>query len=308
MLRDQHYVIEEGKIILVDELTGRLADQRTLSLGMQQILEASQSLEISPPTVVSARMSFQRFFQRAGRLGGMTGTAEEARSEFLGVYRLTTLKIPTHQPVQRQVWPVFYCKNEQEKFEQIAQSALAQLALGRAVLIGMRSVRSSTALYAHIHALRPELEIGLLHAVQHQQESALVARAGQPGALTIATNMAGRGTDIALHDSVKSNGGLHVVIGEANDFSRIDRQLLGRGARQGNPGSVQYFIAEDEELLRRFLPDSLRRLGFRLYALLPRTYILQGLLKLAQYRAERQAWQQRKNILKMDTELERSGF
>jgi preprotein translocase subunit SecA len=184
MVRDQHYVVEDDKIILVDELTGRLADQRTLSLGMQQILEASQNLPISPPTEVSARLSFQRFFRIFNRLGGMTGTAEEARSEFGQVYRLFTLRIPTHKPVQRQIWPAHLSLDETEKFEAIAQSALALLAAGRAVLIGMRSVRSSEALHAHIRTRQPELVVSLLHAVNHAQEGAIVARAGQAGMLT----------------------------------------------------------------------------------------------------------------------------
>lgn len=310
LVRDQHFVVEEEKIVLVDELTGRLARSRSLSLGMQQILEASQDLPISPPTEVSARLSFQRFFRLFHRLGGMTGTAVEARGEFARVYRLFTLRIPTHRPVLRQTWPLRLCRDETEKFDAIAHAALELLAQGRAVLIGMRSVRSSEALYRHLRALRPDIEASVLHAVNHAQESAIVARAGRPGALTIATNMAGRGTDIALEPGVRAEGGLHVIIGEANDFGRIDRQLVGRCARQGDPGSVQRFIAFDEDLMRRFLPSWLRSPWQWLHRKRPQwdRQITGLVLVFSQWRAQRLAFQQRESILKQDVELDRSGF
>jgi len=310
MARDQHYVVEDGKVILVDELTGRLALQRTLSLGMQQVLEASQGLTISSPTEVSARLSFQRFFRLFDRLGGMTGTAQEARSEFAAVYRLFTLRIPTHRPVRRSIWPTIVSSDENAKFDAIAKSAFELLAAGRAVLVGMRSVRTSTALYEHLLACKPNLKVQLLHAIHHAQESAIVAEAGRDGALTIATNMAGRGTDIKLEESVRASGGLHVIIGESNDYERIDRQLIGRCARQGDPGSVQRFIAFDEEVVRRFAPGWLRRLWPWLHArgLSWQPPLAALVLRQAQGRAERLAFQQRKNILKQDVELDRSGF
>lgn len=312
LVRDQHYVIEEDEVILVDELTGRLAHQRTLSLGMQQILEASQGLPLSPPSEVSARLSFQRFFRLFHRLGGMTGTAEEARGEFSSVYRLFTLRIPTHRPVIRQSWPVRLYATQEDKMQAIAESALMLLSQGRAVLVGMRSVASSEALYRLVLSMKQDvpLQVHVLHAVHHAQESAIVAKAGQPGALTIATNMAGRGTDIALESSVRLKGGLHVILGEANDYGRIDRQLMGRCARQGDPGSVQRFIALDEDLIRRFVPSWLRDGWSWLYRKKPQ-WAQRGsdiLLALAQARAQRQAFRQRKNILKQDIELDRGGF
>lgn len=310
LVRDQHFVVEDDKIVLVDELTGRLARQRTLSLGMQQILEASQNLPISPPTEVSARLSFQRFFRLFHRLGGMTGTAVEARGEFSRVYRLFTLRIPTHRPVRRDIWPLRLCEDEAGKFDAIARSALDRLAEGRAVLIGMRSVRSSEGLYRHLTSLRPDVKASVLHAVNHAQESAIIARAGLPGALTIATNMAGRGTDIVLDEGVRQKGGLHVILGEANDFSRIDRQLIGRCARQGDPGSAQRFVAFDEDLARRFVPAA----GLEAWRWLHRRCpswdirVTRFVLSWAQWRAERLAFGQRENILKQDLELDRGGF
>lgn len=310
MVRDQHYVIDEDKLVLVDELTGRLANQRTLSLGLQQILEASQGIPISPPTAVSARLSFQRFFRLFARLGGMTGTAEEARNEFSRVYRLETLRVPTHRPVRREIWPTRLCDDENSKFTSIVASAVDLAKKGRSVLVGMRSVRSSDGLYRCFHQMCPDLEVAVLHAVNHRQEAEIIARAGRRGMLTIATNMAGRGTDIALEDSVREIGGLHVIIGEANDYRRIDRQLVGRCARQGDPGSVQRFIAFDDDLMRRFLPVFLRRLWRWLHERRPQwdERVTGALLSFAQWRAERIAFRQRESILKQDVELDRSGF
>ncbi|MBF0181239.1 MAG: hypothetical protein HQM03_14545 [Magnetococcales bacterium] len=310
MIRDQHFVVDDDKIVLVDELTGRLARQHTLSLGMQQILEAGQGLPISPPTEVSARLSFQRFFQLFQRIGGMTGTAEEARGEFAKVYRLTTVRIPTHRPVRRVMWPMVVLFDGEEKHTAISRAALEVAAAGRAVLIGMKSVRSSEAVYRRLRELDPHVAANILHAVHHAQESAIVAKAGQPGAITIATNMAGRGTDIALHKEVRDKGGLHVIIGETNDFSRIDRQLIGRCARQGDPGTVQRFVACDEELARRFLPGWVVGMWIWQHQWLS---WLDGwcgrlVLHVAQRRAERMAWRQRQATLKMDIELDRSGF
>ena len=181
---------------------------------------------------------------------------------------------------------------------------------GRAVLVGMRSVASSEALHARIVAIQPNVDISVLHAVHHDRESAIVARAGQPGMLTIATNMAGRGTDIALEQSVRDKGGLHVILGEANDYGRIDRQLMGRCARQGDPGSVQRFVSLDEEVIRRFVPQWLRQAWVGLYRHRPER--AQGwseaMLMLAQALAQRQAFRQRQSILKQDIELDRDGF
>lgn len=312
LVRDQHYVVREEKVVLVDELTGRLADQRTLSLGMQQVLEASQDLPVSPANEVSARRSFQRFFRLFPRMGGMTGTAREAKAELLDVYRLPTLAIPTHKPVQRLMAPMRVFPNETEKFDAIIAALLEQLDQGRAVLVGLRSVRSSEALYAHLAQTQPELaaRTRLLHAVNHDLESAIVAEAGRAGALTIATNMAGRGTDIGLDPGVKAAGGLHVIIGEPNDLARIDRQLVGRCARQGDPGSVQCFASLEDEVFRRFLPAFVQRFWRRLLEQQPRRAqtLAPWLLRLAQKKAESVSFKQRQSILDQDLQLDKIGF
>lgn len=312
LVRDQHYVVREEKVVLVDELTGRLADQRTLSLGMQQVLEASQDLPVSPANEVSARRSFQRFFRLFPRMGGMTGTASEAKAELLAVYRLPTVAIPTHKPVQRKMAPMRIFDHETEKFDAIVAAVLEKLTEGRAVLVGLRSVRSSEALHAHLAKTQPELaaRTQLLHAVNHDLESSIVAEAGRAGALTIATNMAGRGTDIGLDESVKAAGGLHVIIGEPNDLARIDRQLVGRCARQGDPGSVQRFACLDDEVFRRFLPAFVQRFWRRLLTTQPGRAQKLGpwFLRLAQKKAESASYRQRQSILEQDLQLDKIGF
>jgi preprotein translocase subunit SecA len=310
MVRDQHYVVEGEKVILVDELTGRLAQQRTLSLGMQQVLEASLGLPISPPSEVSARSSFQRFFRRFARLGGMTGTAREARKEFAEVYGLTTVQVPTHRPIRRRHQGLRVLRSEAEKFEAVAQACEELVKQGRAVLIGLRSVRSSRLLGQCVRRRLPDARVDVLHALEHERESAIVAAAGRSGAITIATNMAGRGTDIALDPAVHAAGGLHVIVAEVNDYARIDRQLIGRCARQGDPGSVQVFVALDDELLRRFLPPALAWLWAISHRGLPplRRPLAQLVVRMAQNRATRLSFRQRQNILEQDTELERDGF
>ncbi|SFB11259.1 protein translocase subunit secA [Poseidonocella pacifica] len=306
MRRDEHYVIEEGEVVLVDELTGRLARSRTLSLGMQQVLEASLDLEISPPSEVRARLSFQRYFKRLPKIGGMTGTAREARGEFAAVYGLRTVAVPTHRRVRRQHLPRRVFRTEAEKLRAVAEDALVLADAGRAVLIGVRSVQSSAALHEAFCAVAPERPVAVLNAVNDVEESAIVALAGQSGAITVATNMAGRGTDIKIDERVQETGGLHVIIAETNDFSRIDRQLIGRCARQGDPGTTRWYISMDEELMRRFLPGGLRKLWAAQYGLgALRGGMARLMIRIAQGRAERFAYAQRRASLESEIAVEK---
>ncbi|OCX64511.1 hypothetical protein BFP70_10750 [Thioclava sp. SK-1] len=297
MRRDEHYVIEDGKVVLVDELTGRLARSRTLSLGMQQVLEASLDLEISPPSEVRARLSFQRYFKRLPKIGGMTGTAKEARGEFASTYGLITVRVPTHRPVQRKIWPRKVFHTQDQKMQAVARDALTLAEQGRAILIGVRSVQTSDALYQAFQQIAPERPVAVLNAVNDAQESAIVALAGQAGTITVATNMAGRGTDIKIDDTVRATGGLHVIIAETNDFSRIDRQLIGRCARQGDPGSACFYLSMDEEVMRRFLPPLMAWIWGRM----GRLALAGPMVWIAQTRAERLAVAQRQATL--DSEL-----
>lgn len=307
--RDQSYVVEEGKVVLVDELTGRFARQRTLSLGLQQVLEASLNLEPSDPTEVRARLSFQRYFSRLPRLGGMTGTAREARSEMASVYGLRVVAIPTHKTNRRSFAPHRVFLTEAEKFAAIAEYAAVMVAKGHALLIGLRSVQSSEALSQTFARLAPDAQISVLNAVNDAEESAIVQAAGKAGAVTIATNMAGRGTDIKIDPDVEALGGLHVVIAESNDFGRIDRQLIGRCARQGDPGMVVRFISTDEEVVRRFLPSVLLRFWqFSLRSRFAQPLIAFAMIRLAQWRAEGLAHHQRKTSLKSEIQVEKGMF
>jgi preprotein translocase subunit SecA len=306
MKQDQNFVVEDGKVVLVDELTGRLARQRTLSLGLQQVLEASLDLATSDPSEVRARLSFQRYFARMPRLGGMTGTAREARSELAAVYGLKVLAIPTHRPTRRTFAPHRVFLNQAEKFAAIAVESHRLATAGHAVLIGLRSVQASEALAQAFAQTVPQAVISVLNAVNDAEESAIVSRAGQSGAITIATNMAGRGTDIKIDDQVASLGGLHVLIGESNDFGRIDRQLIGRCARQGDPGVVIRFMSCDDEVVRRFLPPVVLQMWHSAFALTQKYPALAyRLVQLAQWRAEKLALSQRKSSLKAELQMEK---
>lgn len=307
MVRDKHYIIQEDKVVLVDELTGRLARERTLSLGMQQVLEAALDLEISPPSEVRARLSFQRYFQRLPRIGGMTGTAQEAKAELGKVYGLGIVPVPTHQRSRRQNLGYRVFATNEEKLHAIVQDACGLSAKGCAVLIGVKSVLTSDDLADAFAFCAPDQPIEILNAINDAQESAIVARAGQAGAVTVATNMAGRGTDIKIAPDVRENGGLHVIIAETNDFSRIDRQLIGRCARQGDPGAYMRYVALDEDVVMRFLPSVLRRFWIASFrAGIARQTLARFMLYLAQKRAEHLAYKQRKASLDNEIETEKS--
>jgi preprotein translocase subunit SecA len=246
--RDQHYIVRDDKVHIVDEHTGRVLPGRIWEAGLHQTIEAKEGCALSDQTRTTARITYQRFFGRYLRLSGMTGTAREVRRELWSVYGLETVAVPTHKPSQRQILPPVASATEAAHWSLVAQATHAVLAQGRPVLIGTRSVEASEALSAEL--LRHGLPHQLLNARQDAEEADMVARAGQPGMLTVATNMAGRGTDIKLPDEVKLAGGLHVILTAFHDSTRVDRQLFGRAARQGDPGTVQALVSLDDMLLR----------------------------------------------------------
>jgi len=296
--RDQHYVVQEGKIVIVDEFTGRLMPDRTWRDGLHQAVEAKEGLEVQPPKETLARISFQRFFRMYDKLAGMTGTAWEARRELWQIYHVPTVPIPTNRPCIRKHMSDRIYPTADAKWRALAEHIEQVHAEGRPLLIGTRSVAASE----HLSELLSErgLEHRVLNAVRHAEEANIVAEAGQPGRITIATNMAGRGTDIKLGRGVAELGGLHVVATERHESHRIDRQLFGRAARQGDPGSAIAFVSLEDELIRRHASPMVRRsagrLGSRAFA-------------LAQQRAQRQALAQRRAVLKTDAWLDESlGF
>jgi preprotein translocase subunit SecA len=303
-LRDKQYIIDEGKIIIVDEFTGRPMPMRTWRQGLHQAIEAKEGLEISDPTETIARLSFQRFFRCFQRLAGMTGTAKEASGEFWHIYKLPVIRIPTNRPCIREHWPDRVFPDEQGKWLAVVNEIEGLHASGRPILVGTRSVAASERL-AGMLAQRG-LQFKVLNAVRHHEEAAIVALAGERAHITIATNMAGRGTDIKLGHGVAQLGGLHVLATERHESGRVDRQLFGRAARQGDPGSAQAFVSAEDELIRRYLPRPLQDLLHRtLRGRLPAGQLLANTcFAQAQRKAQQLAFKQRAAVLRTDTWLD----
>lgn len=251
------YVVHEGKVVIVDEATGRIMPDHEWRDGMHQAVSAKEGLEVVPPRATSAQTTFQDFFLRYRTLGGMTGTAWEARREFLQFYCLHVLRIPTHKACQRhRVYRAFHATRA-EKFADMAASAAREHAAGRAVLLGTKSIGDSELVSQALTLAGVHHEV--LNAVQHEREADIVAQAGREGVVTVATNMAGRGTDIKLSPAVRDSGGLHVILAELHNSARIDRQLYGRAGRQGDPGSVADIVSLEDDLFIT-APVWLRRL------------------------------------------------
>ena len=302
--RDKQYVVQDGRVAIVDEFTGRLMANRTWRHGLHQAVEAKEGLEVTDPSETLARISFQRFFRLFRQLSGMTGTAREATAEFWHIYKLPVLSIPTNRPCIRKSLPDAVFPTEAEKWDAVSREIHELHRTGRPVLVGTRSVRASERLAAMLAS--QGLECNLLNAVRHREEARIVAAAGEPGRVTIATNMAGRGTDIKLGRGVPDIGGLHVIATERHEAGRIDRQLFGRCARQGDPGSAQAFMSVEDELIQRFVPAAMRnRLTWALKRKTPAMKPLaHGALLYAQRAAQGLAYRQRRNVLQMDTWLE----
>lgn len=302
-LPGKQYIVNDSKVVIVDEFTGRQMPQRTWRAGLHQAIEAKESLPISDPTDTLARLSFQRYFRLYHRLAGMTGTAREAASEFWQIYRLPVVTIPPNRPCIRQQLPDRIFPTETAKWDAITVEVQRLHATGRPLLIGTRSVAASEHLAERLAACG--LDFRVLNAVRHQEEAAIVAVAGEPGRITIATNMAGRGTDIKLGHGVAGLGGLHVLATERHESGRVDRQLFGRAARQGDPGSAQAWVSVQDELIRRYLPR-------RLHGLLHPGGSGNGdrwsklAFTLAQRNATRAAFKMRQSVLRTDDWLEES--
>ncbi|MEQ9121971.1 MAG: prepilin peptidase, partial [Alphaproteobacteria bacterium] len=245
--RDQHYIVRDGRIQIVDEYTGRILADRHWSEGLHQIVERKEGCEISGRRVTIARMTYQRLFARYRRLAGMTGTAREAAGEFWQVYRLGVVRIPTHRPPQRRMAPDRVFGTAEAKWTAIVTRVRELHAAGRPVLLGTRSVAASEEAGARLAAAG--LPHVILNARHDENEADIVAEAGHRGRITVATNMAGRGTDIALGEGVPALGGLHVIMSERHDSSRIDRQLAGRCARQGEPGAFEAYLSLEDPLM-----------------------------------------------------------
>jgi preprotein translocase subunit SecA len=253
--RDRDYVVDDGEIAIVDEGTGRVMEGRKWQDGLHQAIEVKESVKMTAQTGSAARITVQSLFRRYEHLAGMTGTARPARRELKRVYKLPMIVVPTNKPCIRRGLPTRVFISLEAKWKAVAQSAQELVAKGRAILIGTPSVEASMGLSKILD--QASVTHRVLNAYRHAEESEIVAQAGQPGRVTVSTNMAGRGTDILLENSVRQAGGLHVIATEMHTSARIDRQLVGRAARQGDPGTYQFFLSLEDELLR-VLPASER--------------------------------------------------
>jgi len=296
--RDKHYLVRDDKVVIIDENTGRLMPDRSWEQGLHQLIEIKEGCEVTGQRETLARISYQRFLRRYVHLCGMTGTASEVAPELWAVYRLRVARIPTHKPARRVRYPDQIYGRTALKWRAVVESVRRQRAAGRPVLIGTRTVAASEALARELEAA--QLPFRLLNARQDREEAQIVALAGEPGCVTVATNMAGRGTDIKLAPGVAEAGGLHVITTELNDSARIDRQLFGRCGRQGDPGSCEAILAIEEDLVSTFLPLAATRL--RHIDRLPRA-VGQPVFSAAQWRAERAHSRTRRDLLDLDDYL-----
>jgi preprotein translocase subunit SecA len=252
LYRDRDYVLREGQVVLVDETTGRAAPGRAWSAGLHQLVEWKEGVAGTRRNATMTQTTFQRFFPRYLRLAGASGTLAEARAELRQVYGLDVVVIPRREPSRVQAGPLRLWPESAGLWQAVAEEAGVVAARGRAVLVGTETVAQTEALSAVLHA--SGLPHQVLHARQDLEESRLIAAAGQAGRITVATSMAGRGTDILCTPEVLEKGGLHVILCQVNASARIDRQFLGRAGRQGQPGSVRRMAAADFPLLRRWWP------------------------------------------------------
>ncbi len=304
-LRDKQYVIdEEEKVVIVDEFTGRLMPDREWRDGLHQAVSAKEQVEVQPPKDTYARVSFQRFFRLYRKLAGMTGTAAEAWREFWQIYHTPVVTIPTNRPCIRQVLPDRVYATQDAKWKAIVGQIRRLHETGRPILVGTRSVRASE----HLSSLLTDvgLDHQVLNAVRHREEAQVTAAAGQTGKITVATNMAGRGTDIKLGAGVADLGGLHVLATERHEAGRIDRQLFGRSARQGDRGSAQAVVSLEDELVRRHAPHLSASLRKR-YGRTEREVsgpVSRHAFNAAQRRAEHLSLAQRKGVLRADDWLD----
>jgi preprotein translocase subunit SecA len=304
MFLNRHYVVRDGEIVIVDEFTGRLAEGRKWRAGIHQAVEAQEAVEITFATNQAARITVQDLFLRYERIGGMTGTASSSSRELRKIYEVHVEPVPTNRPPIRKQLPTLVYGDAAQKWQAVVEDAMSQLALGRPVLIGTRSIDKSEHL-AELFAARGAAPT-VLNARHVEREAEIVAAAGQPGKLTVATNMAGRGTDIRLGEGVAELGGLHVICTELHEAQRIDRQLIGRCGRQGDPGTYRQFLALDDEILLAGLgpkkSDRLKAIGAQATGSLSR---YEQVFRQAQRRVERRHFRDRKVMLYHEKERQK---
>jgi preprotein translocase subunit SecA len=307
--RDVDYLVRDDKVHIIDEFTGRLMSDRSWEQGLHQMIETKEAVPITGLQKTKAKISYQSFFRRYVRLAGMTGTAAEVRGELWSVYRLGVVEIPTNLPSRREVLPDRVYRSEARKWKNVAFAAERAREKGRAVLIGTRTVEAAERLSQELQALN--LPHVVLSARQDSEEAKIVSQAGRPGRITVATNMAGRGTDIILHPAVAKAGGLHVIMTERHEARRIDRQLIGRCGRQGDRGCVESHLSLEDHVVRSYAPAAIASVIAALAGDGGRSLLAWRLLAFSQRRAERVASRIRRNVMdvydRLDDVLALSG-
>ena len=302
--KDVDYVVSEGQVIIVDQFTGRLMQGRQYSDGLHQAIEAKEGVEINVETKTMATITFQNLFRMYNKLSGMTGTAKTEEEEFRNIYNMYVICIPTNKPVIREDLPDLVYATEKGKYKAIIDTIKEIHDIGRPILIGTISVESNE----HLSGLlkKAGLKHEVLNAKNHEREAEIIAHAGEKGAITLATNMAGRGTDIKLGEGVKELGGLCVIGTERHESRRIDNQLRGRSGRQGDPGMSQFFVSFEDDLMRRFGTDRIKNMLVSLGVddgMAIRSKTLTKSIETAQKRVEGNNYDIRKSLLDYDNVL-----
>ncbi|MBK7886221.1 MAG: preprotein translocase subunit SecA [Bacteroidetes bacterium] len=299
--KDVEYIIQEGKIKIVDEQTGRVLDGRRYSDGLHQAIEAKENVKVEAATQTYATVTLQNYFRMYHKLAGMTGTAETEAGEFWQIYKLDVVVIPTHRKITRKDEEDLVYKTTREKYNAVIDEIVKLTEAGRPVLVGTTSVEVSELLSRMLG--QRKIKHNVLNAKLHQREAEIVAQAGQAGTVTIATNMAGRGTDIKLGEGVKESGGLAIIGTERHESRRVDRQLRGRSGRQGDPGSSQFFVSLEDNLMRLFGSDRIAslmdRMGLKEGEVIQHSMITKS-IERAQRKIEENHFGTRKRLLEYD--------
>jgi preprotein translocase subunit SecA len=299
--KDVDYVVNDGEVVIVDEFTGRLSEGRRFSEGLHQALEAKEKVEIKEETQTLADITFQNYFRMYDKLAGMTGTAETEAAEFAQIYGLDVVSIPTNIPITRKDLNDLIYKTEREKFEAVINTIRKLSKTGQPVLIGTASIEKSEVLHEVLK--KEKIAHTVLNAKNHEQEGEIIKSAGAKGAVTIATNMAGRGVDIKVDDEVRELGGLYIIGTERHENRRIDNQLRGRSGRQGDPGTTQFYLSLEDNLLRIFGSDKIKsimeRLGVEDGEYIESKMVTRAVEK-AQKKVENMHYEGRKQIVEYD--------
>jgi preprotein translocase subunit SecA len=301
--KDVDYIVKDGEVIIVDEFTGRLMFGRRYSDGLHQAIEAKEGLKVKEESQTLATITFQNYFRMYKKLAGMTGTAKTEEDEFVEIYGLPVVVIPTNKPMIRIDYPDVVYRTEKIKFKKIIEEIKECYKIGRPVLVGTRSIEKSEILSSMLK--RERIPHQVLNAKYHEKEAEIIKHAGEKGMVTIATNMAGRGVDIVLGEGVKELGGLHIIGTERHESRRIDNQLRGRAGRQGDPGSSRFYLSLEDEILRIFGGDMIKKLMdfFKMDDTPLEHPLLTKTIENAQKRVEAYHFEIRKHLLEYDNVL-----